>query len=227
MTKRFKYFRIFLFSGQPMLEKIIKKVLVPAVLAGGVVILTHSGCKPQSSAPVSPYQPVEVPTNTPVNTPIPCDVSSVQFEDYNLCSADSGAIPRQNLVIKTQAAYDNFINLNPCMGDNNPFPPAIDFSQNDLVVVSGGMFWDSCHKIEIAAIETNCQTVTVKIHEYDTSDCTGCYTASIYPHHYVLIDKTSLPVNFTHIASDQDKDGFSDQTEIDAGTNKCDPGNHP
>ncbi len=188
----------------------MKKLLITLATIVSFILFTGiSGCEHKSPTAV---------------TELSCVPGNVEFETVTGYGGE-----RQNWVITNQTEWENYVNsaLGIIFPSGRPSSP-VDFSNKMIISVRMGWSGNSNSLIEIKAIETDCELVTVKIIERDTSYCTGWGSpGSSTPNHTLVIDKTDLTINFLYLGWDNDGDGYVEGEETAAGTDPCDPNDHP
>jgi hypothetical protein len=168
-----------------------------------------------------------------------CTPADVTFTSFDGPSQTMGtgfySNSRENIVIKSQADYDNFLAAHYVYAGMGPAPTPVpvDFSQKTMIAVFMGTSANLCRSTRIKEIKINCGTpsilpfIDLEILESYGACGVMCGEANCWPCHIVLIDKTDMPVFFNYVPVDQDNDGYSDSAEIAAGTDPCDPASHP
>ncbi len=188
----------------------MKKLLITLATIVSFILFTGiSGCEHKSPTAVSELS---------------CVPGNVEYETV----LGSGG-EHENWVITNEQEWDDYINSTCCVvWDSGPPASPVSFDEKIIISTRMGMLSTSDYLIKIRSIETDCASITVKIVETDSSYCTGIsLPASSQPSHTVAINKTDLPINFVYLGSDNDNDGYTDNEEQVAGTDSCDPNDHP
>ncbi len=166
----------------------MKKLLITLATIVSFILFTGiSGCEHKSPTAVTELQ---------------CVPGTVEFE--TILSSNGlltlGAVYQAgNYVITNQQEYENLINsiVIECYHSDCSFLE-VDFNEKIVIVTirEGNMV---CFGREITEIETNCQEITVKIHDPYREPCDEfSQLKSGYAKHLVTIDKTDLPINFVY-----------------------------
>jgi hypothetical protein len=102
--------------------------------------------------------------------------------------------------------------------------PQVDWTNQQVYFLQIGRLDNTCTKVVPVKVETDCMSVFITLSKIQYVN--NCQPGDSYPVFVYVLPRTDLPFE-VHWTEDADGDGFSNDSEIKAGTDPLDPKSHP